>query len=76
MYMHWQLRRAICPDVIPDSPHGRKHLWSESMLKDGCFESLGVEVQGSCRVSRAWRKLSANRKRVSDFRDARLPLTS
>jgi hypothetical protein len=46
------------------------------MLKDGRFESLEVEAQGSCRVSRAWRKLSANRKRVSDFRDAWLHLTS
>jgi hypothetical protein len=42
------------------------------MLKDRRFESLEVEVQGSCRVSRAWRKLSANRKRISDFRDARV----
>ena len=70
--MHWQLRRAIRPGMIPDSPHGRNHLWSECMLKDGLFESLDVEVQGSCRVSRAWRKLSANQKRISDFRDARV----
>jgi hypothetical protein len=50
MYMHWLLRRAICPDMIPDSPHGRKHFWSECMLKDGRFKSLEVEAKSKVRV--------------------------